>query len=168
SMATPLVAGAAMLVRQYLREKAGISKSSAALVKAAMIHSANYRKYRYSDASSAQWADNEQGWGRINLRELLAAGPPTNVLFFDEDQKLATGEESTLNLNITDPSVPLRVTMVYSDYPGAALTNNLNLIVTGYNGQFFLGNDFAGTGTPDALNNVEGVRIANPATGRWK
>src|SRR5262245_57217280 len=81
SMATPLVAGAAVLVRQYLREKVGIGKPSAALVKAVMIHSADYRKYRYADASSAQWADNEQGWGRVSLREILAPSAPTNVVF---------------------------------------------------------------------------------------
>src|SRR5262249_27237902 len=128
----------------------------------------DYRKYRYADASSAQWADNEQGWGRVSLREILAPSAPTNVVFVDENQNLATGEESALNVSVTDSSVPLRVTMTYSDYPGENLINNLNLIVTDPGGHFFLGNDFAGTGTPDAVNNVEGVRIANPAAGMWR
>src|SRR5262249_37309770 len=47
SMATPLVAGAAALVRQYLRRTRRITHPSAALVKAVLIHSAAYRPYRF-------------------------------------------------------------------------------------------------------------------------
>ncbi len=63
SMATPLVAGCAALVRQYLREihQPSISNPSAALVKAILIHSAQYIQYRFAHLDSGPWADNEQG-----------------------------------------------------------------------------------------------------------
>ena len=57
--------------------------------------------------------------------------------------------------------------MVYTDYPGERLVNNLNLIVTAPDGAFHVGNDFAGAGAPDRLNNVEGVVVQTPAAGTW-
>ena len=71
SMATPLVAGAAVLIRQYLRKTAKLAKPSAALMKAVLIHSARYVKYCHADPSSTPFADNEQGWGRVTLSDVL-------------------------------------------------------------------------------------------------
>ena len=169
SMATPLVAGAAGLVRQYLRTKLNISKPSAALLKAALIHSAKYSKYRYADPSSRAWADNEQGWGRVGLASILAPTTPTKVLFYDENRQLnQSGDLQEFQINVSGGSVPLRVVMVYTDFPGEDLLNNLNLFVYAPDGQFHLGNDFQSTGTPDSLNNVEGVVVASPAAGTWR
>ncbi len=167
SMATPLVAGAAVLVREYLRQTAGISKPTAALMKAALIHSAQYNVYQFADPSSGAYADDEQGWGRVTLKNVLAPASPAKVIFQDEGQGLATGQASTLKIQLTGSTVPLRVTMVYSDYPGENLINNLNLMVTDPSGKFYLGNDFAGNQTTDSLNNVEGVVIPTPASGVW-
>jgi len=167
SMATPLVAGAAALVRQYLRRTAGIKKPSASLMKAVLIHSARYAKYGFADPSSAPFADNEQGWGRVTLRDVLAPQAPTKVLFVDEGPKLATGQSSGTKVKVGGSGVPLRVTLVYTDFPGEYLINNLNLIVTDPNGKFYLGNDFNGSGSLDPLNNVEGVVIQSPSAGQW-
>lgn len=175
SMATPLVAGSAALVRQYLRTKKGIENPSAALLKAALIHSAEYIKYCYADESSQKWADNEQGWGRINLSRIIE--PPYKVIFLNQDQELPkVGSRHEYQLNITDNSFPLRVTLVYSDYPGAKLVNNLNLLV--YNStinQYHVGNYFDSSVSldnidrmTDKINNVEGCIIEKPETGSWK
>ncbi len=167
SMATPLAAGSTALVREYLRTSVGISKPSAALLKAAIIHSAQYVKYRYANAASGPWADDEQGWGRIELSSILAPSAPTKILFFDEDAQLQQGQQQDFPIAVNDPSVPLRITMVYTDFPGANLINNLNLFAYDPQGQYTLGNDFQATGTPDAVNNVEGIVISNPKVGTW-
>jgi serine protease AprX len=167
SMATPLVAGAAALVRQHLRQNEGIAHPSAALLKAALIHSAVHFDYRFRHPSSVAEADNEQGWGRINLARVLAPGPETNVLFLQDDEGLATGEERRLEVTVADPSVPLRLTLAYSDFPGEHLVNNLNLLVFGPAGEFHVGNDFDGAGEPDAVNNVERVTIESPEAGTY-
>jgi len=172
SMATPLVAGSAALVREYLRKSKHIATPSAALLKASLIHSAQYNKYRYSHESSAAEADNEQGWGRIELSKILSPTAPTNVIFRDENTELTTGDEESFACEIDDAETPLRVTLVYTDYPSdistnGALVNNLNLVVVSPSGKFYLGNDFKQEGTPDKVNNVEGVVIRSPEIGKW-
>jgi subtilisin family serine protease len=64
----------------------------------------------------------------------------------------------------------LRVSLVWTDPPGQpgaarALVNNLDLRVEGPNNQVWLGN--GGTG-PDQINNVETVRVAQPAPGTYR
>jgi serine protease AprX len=87
--------------------------------------------------------------------------------FVDELQGLKTGEQRQYNIQLDDASVPLRVTLVYNDFPGEKLINNLNLLVYDPSGKYYFGNDFKGIGIPDSLNNVEGVVIEQPATGSW-
>ena len=168
SMATPLVAGAAALVRQHLRQQAGLATPSAALLKAVLIHSAEYLAYRFPQAGSARWADNEQGWGRVNLHRCLAPQAPTQIVFLDETQGLGTGAAQDYEIDVSDSSVPLRATLVYTDFPGPDLVNNLNLVMYDPDGQYHLGNDFAGNSQLDVLNNVEGLAVEIPKTGRWR
>jgi subtilisin family serine protease len=167
SMATPLVAGCAAIVRQHLRQSEGISNPSAALLKSILIHSARYLQYRFAHPDSSEWTDNEQGWGRVDLQQVLNPQPPTTVLFIDESPGLQTGEMQTYNIEITNDSVPLRLTLVYNDFPGEDLVNNLNLLARDPDGDFFVGNDFARTNNLDATNNVEGIIIENPKLGIW-
>ena len=167
SMATPLVAGSAALVRQYLREQIGIPTPSAALIKASLIHSADYVNYRYCHASSSSWADFEQGWGRINLKRLLAPPTPRQVVFIDEPQSLSTGEAREYRVDVTNDTVELRATLVYTDFPDQNLVNNLNLLIFDPSGRYFVGNDFDGSGNPDTSNNVEGVVVGSPTKGEW-
>ena len=167
SMATPLVAGCAALVRQYLRQYRNIENPSAALIKATVIHSARYINYRSASPDSARWADNEQGWGRVALKQVLNPTPPTNLLFIDENPGLETGDMKKYEIETTEPGSLLRITLVYTDAPGADLINNLNLFLYDPDGKFYIGNDFKNSGTPDGDNNVEGIIIENPKTGKW-
>lgn len=167
SMATPLVAGCAALVRQYLRSHIS-DHPSAALMKAVLIHSAQYLDYRSPHADSARWADHEQGWGRINLQQVLNPEPPVKLLCIDEQPGLKQGEQTQHQIQIDDPSVPLRATLVYTDLPGDRLINNLNLLLYSPSGRYYLGNDFADRGELDAVNNVEGVVIPAPEPGIWR
>jgi serine protease AprX len=167
SMSTPLVAGAAALVRQYLRENIKISNPTSALVKAALIHSTNYVNYKYCYPSSGPDADNDQGWGRISLNNVLAPPRLVEVVFIDEPQGLITGEAREYRINIADSSVPLRATLVYTDFPGRNLINNLNLLLISPDSKTYFGNDFNNKGVLDAINNVEGRIIKSPLTGVW-
>jgi serine protease AprX len=167
SMATPLVAGCAALARQYLRQTVGIENPSAALLKATIIHCAIYQQYRFARPDSAAWVDNEQGWGRVDLQRALNPQAPTKVIFIEGTQGLQTGDFHEVKVVVDDSSVPLRITMVYNDFPGEDLINNLNLFANDPAGSFFVGNDFRGMGMPDPDNNVEGIVFENPSPGTW-
>jgi hypothetical protein len=168
SMATPLVAGCAALVRQYLREYEGVENPSAALVKAILIHAAEYINYPYAHKSSGPWADNEQGWGRINLKNCLFPSETSRrICFIDQVNGLSQGEMPH-RIKLNDNASPLRITLVYTDAPGERLINNLNLYAYAPNGvDYYVGNDFKGTKKPDTVNNVEGIIVPSPATGNW-
>lgn len=72
-------------------------------------------------------------------------------------------------ITVKSGNVPLRIVMAYTDYPGPALVNNLNLIVTAPDGTRYVGNQPAGaTMVLDIKNNVEVVQIEKPAAGDWK
>lgn len=71
SMATPLAAGAATLVRQFLRRDKGIANPSAALIKAALI--AGSKRLPNIGAAGAV-CDNAQGFGRLDLDGAVAPG----------------------------------------------------------------------------------------------
>jgi serine protease AprX len=165
SMATPLTAGAVAVLREYLRTGKQISNPSAALLKAALVAGATRLP-----GSAVQGAviDNEQGFGRVNLDALVAPTPPAKVVFFDQNAGLKTGQVHTVSLNLKSGNAPLVVALAYSDFPGKALVNNLNLIVRGPNNLVIGGNQTPGTpATLDANNNVEVVRLPAPAAGAY-
>jgi hypothetical protein len=112
----------------------------------------------------------------------------------DTAHGLETGTAVTETLDVA-PGQPLDITLAWTDPTSAlgagspVLVNNLDLTVTAPNGTVYRGNDFttqspvlgqpgdqnaavnesrAGGNAPDVKNNVEGVRIANPAVGQWK
>lgn len=164
SMATPLAAGAAALVRQFLRSEKGINNPSAALIKAALIAGAT--RIAGADQNDVV-ADNHQGFGRLNLDDSLIPTAAANIEFIDQSNGLMTGELWSRKINITSSSVPLCVVLAYSDYPGARLVNNLNLMLTDPNGSRFVGNQSAGLLSMDTNNNVEKVILSSPLEGEW-
>ncbi len=84
SMATPLAAGAAALMREYLMEEKGFSPPSAALIKAALLNSAeDISPGQYGTGSAQEIPDspvpnNVEGWGRLNLAGGGLSGPPVS------------------------------------------------------------------------------------------
>jgi subtilisin family serine protease len=178
SMAAPLVAGGVALIRQYLRNHERIANPSAALLKAAVVHSGQYIADRHPHGASCRWADDEQGWGRMNLGSVLCPAAPTRVQFYDESAQLETGEMTEFRVEIGDSSVHLRITLVYTDRPGNRLVNDLNLIAYSPDGRYYVGNDFAGwereissedelKSRMDRYNNVEGIVVLAPTKGVW-
>lgn len=165
SMATPLTSGAVALVRQYLRQARQIATPSAALLKAALICGATRLP---GTAGDGVVCDNDQGFGRVNLDAILAPAAPAQAQFIDVAPGLRTGELYTQQIDIQSAGTPLRVVLAYSDYPGAALVNNLNLILTAPDGRRFVGNQGAGALTMDARNNVEAIHVVSPQPGAWR
>ncbi|HEX8146112.1 MAG TPA: S8 family serine peptidase [Pyrinomonadaceae bacterium] len=165
SMATPLTAGAVALLREYLRTKQHIGVPSAALLKAALIAGATRLP---GSAVQGAVCDNDQGFGRVNIDAVVAPKSPAKFVFFDQNAGLKTGQVHTVSLTLKSGGAPLVVVVAYTDFPGKALVNNLNLIVRGPNNLVVGGNQTPGAPPSlDANNNVEVVRLDAPAAGAY-
>jgi subtilisin family serine protease len=174
SMANPLVAGGAAVVRDYYQKVHGRS-ASAALVKATLVNSAHDLLDENNDGiddNHAPIPNTSEGWGRVDL----AAATDGSREFTDDAAGLPTGGFASYSYDIAG-GTPLKVTIAWSDYPGnpsatKMLVNNLDLEVTGPGGAFYRGNVFAGGwsvagGGADSTNNVENVYVESPAAGLW-
>lgn len=151
SMATPLTAGTAALVRQYYVENESIAPS-AALIKATLINGATDMGYSAYD----------QGWGRVDLNNSLFPAPPITVRFFDN---ISLNNECWHTEYYISSGSPLKMSLVWTDYPASlpaadTLVNDLDLKVESPNATIYYGN-----GEPDATNNVEQVYLETPESG---
>ncbi len=173
SMATPLVAGAAAVVRSYLRTVKRRTNLSAALVKATLIHGAQHRRYRHASAAGGLY-DFAQGWGHVDLASVLAPAAEVNVRWYEGQAGLNTGQSWKWSCRVMDTGAPLALTLVWTDYPGSAgvypnLVNDLDLVVTSPSGKTYYGNCQPGQsgGACDWANNVERIIIPQPEAGRY-
>ena len=100
----------------------------------------------------------------------LTVGPfpdGVSLTFQDEGVELKTSEEWKTEV-ILEGGGALKVTLVWSDPPGEALQNDLDLIVRGPNGVERHGNMPMGSAGFDRLNNVEQVEWTSAAAGRYQ
>ena len=174
SMATPLVAGTAALVRQFYDQSEG-HEASAALVKATLINSAVDLLDENGDDVDDNFypiPNNHEGWGRVNADE---ATDGDHV--FSDRLLIATSETISIDIEVPGGS-PFKITVVWTDYPstGAAATNlvhDIDLVVDDPGAaNTYLGNVFSGGwstigGLIDVLNNVENVYIPTATAGTW-
>lgn len=191
SMATPLVAGIAAVLRRFFRTPPphGLGHTpSAALIKAALINSATPLRGQYrpielgQPPNPGQVPNQDEGWGIANLREIIQPTPPRRVWLRDEWQdpsKSLTGPgnapDSPFIFRVTDRTEALKVTLVWTDPPFTAappppqaqprLINDLDLIVIDPSGTTLPGNGVVGG---DRLNNVEEVIIELPQLGEYR
>ncbi|MEA1672226.1 S8 family serine peptidase [Nitrospirillum sp. BR 11163] len=171
STAAPLVAGAITLIREYLRTQVGLPSPSAALLKAALIAGAVPLGGTAPGVEDGPLPDINQGFGRVHLDTILAPAPPLRATFLDGNG-VATGDLYQYSLQVAADGSPLRVVMAYSDYPGASLVNNLNLVLRGPDGSTLTGNaGLGGQGSNgqslDSANNVEAIAVSSAAAGIW-
>jgi hypothetical protein len=165
SMATPLTAGAAAIVREYLRKVRKQRSPSAALLKAVLVAGAVRLP---GTAAPGVLCDIHQGFGRVNLDAVLNPPAPATTLLVDHRRGLATGQVATRKLTVRASQQPLRIVLAYTDFPGPTLVNNLNLLVRGPGGERYVGNQAEpGATALDTSNNVEVVHIDQPAPGPW-
>jgi subtilisin family serine protease len=162
SMATPLTAGAVAVLRQYLRRDKAVRVPAAALLKAVLVAGV----VRLPDvAPDGAVVDPHQGFGRVDLTRLVPTAGRS--LWVQQNRRVQTGESDRVTVNVSGSS-ELRIVMAYSDFPGVALVNNLNLLVTDPDGVARAGNSAEGTAPSfDTVNNVEVVSVTAPATGAW-
>ena len=103
SMSTPLTAGAAALVREWLVKVRNFVNPSAALIKALLINGAE-------DISPGQYTSPQEvpsyrpnpvsGWGRVNLVESISPAAPRRVWLKDNTSGLRTDGVVTYTLTI--------------------------------------------------------------------
>ncbi len=158
SMATPITTGGVALLREHFVKNKGITPKPS-LLKAAVIAGATDMGLGYPSGS--------QGWGRLDLAKAV------NVGYVNEAVALSTSESANYTFNATSGK-PLRITLVWTDYPGnpsasKQLVNDLDLIITAPDGTQYVGNDFTApyNNNWDERNNVENVIINSPQSGTY-
>jgi serine protease AprX len=175
SMATPLVAGCVAVLRETL-VKNGTPEPSAALLKALLINGAVELAGQYSPSEAGPSPNENSGWGRVNLANSVIIPGPNPNSGFGEGGPLKQGGEDKISVEIPEHAstgearasgqgvspqtashgLTLKATLVWSDPPGVALQNDLDLIVRGANRRERYGN--MGTSDEfDRYNNVEQV-----------
>ncbi len=191
SFASPPVAGAAALVRQYFMEgwypsgapdSSDVLDPSAALVKAVLVASAR-RVSRWDNGTQVVIISGvpsyEQGFGFPALDDALYfPGNRSRLVVVDRDlsRGLAQGESFELDVGVQSAN-PLRVALVWTDPPGTPagitsttpqLVNDLDLVVSEPGGVEHFGNERLHPAQRDSVNNAEIVRVDAPATGTWR
>lgn len=157
SMATPLVAGSAAVIREYLKIRHGLSSPSAALMKALIINGANPVSGQYVPSEAGAVPNHVQGFGRVDVRKVVGPYDVNEVLqFFDEAQRLDTGEEQRFQIALPHTAQRLKITLVWTDPPGEGLQSDLDLIVRVGDTERH-GNMGSTSSDFDRLNNVEQV-----------
>ncbi len=187
SMATPAVAAAAALVRQYYMEgwyptgtqnAADAFNPSGALVKATLIVSCE------DMSGDDNGVDNpipnfEEGFGRIKLDSALyfQGDEPQRLAILDV-ASLVTGQADTYVITVNSALRPFRMALVWYDTAAAALANptlinDLDLILIDPNGTEYHGNQMTNAQSDpnpagfDRINTVEFFQLSSPVTGDW-
>ena len=187
SFAAPVAAGAVALLRYYYSANYGLSKMSPALYKAMLVANARSltgmpdRLMTYvmgSNATVPSWPTPAQGFGILNLDQLLSSAPKA---WRDQDVTLTQWGQMSYNVTVADPAQPVRIAVAWTDPPAAAgatytLLNDLDLWCTFPDGATYTANYMDGNGYTtapcrigpscpapfDRKNNVEVLNI-NPA-----
>ncbi|KAF0978412.1 hypothetical protein FDP41_002232 [Naegleria fowleri] len=153
SMATPLVAGAAALLREFFQTKMNISNPSGPLLKAALVHSSipmngtvaysndETQRFKLSDLGSP---NSYEGFGRVYLGSLLQNqdGTPLTILvqeksFSNLSDSLKLCFKRKQNKSMIQTSPIFKATLAWYDYPGSVavapqLLSDLNLFINTY------------------------------------
>jgi hypothetical protein len=138
SMSTPLAAGAATLVREFYTNVP--ITPSAALIKATLLNGAfDMSPGQYGTGSDQEIPapprpNNVEGWGRVDLETSIFPTAPKTLRYADITTSLDTGESRIYNFTVGNGTIPLKATLVWSDYPGSTiagggLVNDLDLIL---------------------------------------
>ncbi|MEP7110554.1 MAG: S8 family serine peptidase [Ferruginibacter sp.] len=195
SMAAPFVSGMAAIIRQFLKEKYNTPNPSAALMKALLIASAQYIDYNDDEEKKVVgYPDFAQGFGLINLPNILIDNKSgtLKLLFHDVSNKSPEALASRMpldsdiksyrsyNIEVPERAKTLHIVLTWTDPPGVAIQNNMQLDVTGpgiglpgnHEHNFHkdpLFDKLNNSGIPfDKKNTVEIVRIKKPKKGTYQ
>ncbi|MHC4975489.1 MAG: S8 family serine peptidase [Planctomycetota bacterium] len=195
SMASPAIAGAAAMTRQYFMDgfyPTGVATPgdeltpSAALVKAMIINSGqDITLTAIPSRPVTGYPTDNEGWGRAQLDRVLHFPGEARTLIVQDVRNtdggaLNTTDVTTYEVNVTGSAEQLRVTLAFTDVEGVPLTatpvvNDIDLQVEDPNGNVYLGNVFDQPngvsmlgGSADQLNNIEQVHLDTPMAGTWQ
>ena len=170
SMAAPLVAGCAALVRQYFVDDRQHAPS-AALLKAAIVNGTRWLQGADAVAIHGTEPNYHQGFGCVDLRNTIPdAG--ARLSFRDRDELAQTGAAAQYLLEVGDAAADLRVCLAWTDPPGRGLQNTLTVMLEHTATQTrWIGNPRRPQGLVawDAGNNVQVIRPGDaPAGGMYR
>lgn len=175
SMACPLAAGAAALVREYYQTRRNVAQPSAALVKATLLVGADslfpgqYGTGSVQEIPSGPRPNPVEGWGQIDMEETLFSTSGRHLYALNAPESLATGS-TNVHWFYLDGTNAASFLMTYSDYPAELagsqmLVNDLDMVITGPTGEIFYA---AGGVQPDRTNNLEGIEWDVSTPGLYK
>ncbi|MEM9374750.1 MAG: S8 family serine peptidase [Pseudomonadota bacterium] len=197
SMATPAIAGAAALVRQYFQEgfyPTGARNPShaftptGALLKSVLLNSTRDMTGNDNWGSATPltgYPTNLEGWGLAALDDtVFFDGDASTFRVWDvyRNSGVGTGDLQTYTVQVQSNAPRLKVTLTWMDPPvpsanwGNAtipVTNDLDLEVVAPDGTLYRGNNYgadtqsATGGGSDTMNNVEQVERTTPQPGLW-
>ncbi|KAH0785708.1 S8 family serine peptidase [Histomonas meleagridis] len=126
SMATPLVSGTLVLLREYLRKKCNVSDPHSTLLRSLAIASA--------DKTDPETPDTHWGFGMLNVSNVIPELSNNNILYETFD---VTNDEIIYEINVTKGR-DLRIVMSYVDIAinsisYISLAHDLDLFVVGPN-----------------------------------
>jgi subtilisin family serine protease len=179
SFSAPVVSGVAAHVRNWFLASPRFIDPSPALVKAALIATADTLG---GVLSNDHRPSPHYGWGRVNLNRVTEAAPTLTGLPFhiNDGPALTTGGQLFWTVRLSDATKPTYIVLAWSDPPSpitsnsqAALINDLRLQIDGYGtwyGNYFnevaagVDNGFSyrftfGVPANDNINNVEAIFI---------
>ena len=171
SMACPLVAGAAALVREYLVDHRGHHQDgvapSGALLKAYLVNGAVAMR----GAGIPPVPNNVTGFGRVDVTRSLAPGALGRTAFSDDPSlAIASQQLRAFTVEAVDRNEPLVVTLCWTDAPSAVgaggLRNKLYLRVQPPGGGAPVDGDVTPYKTP--TNPTQRVVIAAPVAGTYE
>jgi len=195
SSASPLVAASAVLVRQWFvdgyyptgeRNENHSFVPSGALLKAVLIHSGqSLTAILNSDMSitSTTYGDSNQGYGRVQLDEVLSFGSGLNgdigMYVIGSAYRTSemyremtyTDEVHAYNITVSSSEDPLKITLVYTDYPAVAgtvkaLVNDLDIVLTNGSHSWYSLQSAVNAAVSDIpsdnTNNVEVIVLPQP------
>jgi len=174
SMAAPLVTGCAALVREYFRKNRH-HQPSAALLKATIINGTRRLTGADSVADHPGTPNYHQGFGCVDVAGALpdVLDPALRLEFIDNwndpSTQLASDQRRRWQFTV-QPGGTLRLCMVHTDPPANAIQNNLNLLLEKPGGGPKLFGNMQlpmSLNQPDAVNNVEIIRIQNAPPGTY-
>jgi serine protease AprX len=172
SMATPLVAGCAALVREYYAEERA-HQPSAALLKATLINGTRWLSAADAVADHPGEPNYHQGFGCVYLPTTIPAAtePAFRLEFADSagDTLTQTGSGATYVVNADAGS--LRMCLAWTDPPGRGLQNTVTLIAEHpQSATRWVGNPHRPQGVTawDAGNNVQVIRLPQAAAGAYR